>query len=98
MLNWADLCCLLTVLMGPLAGFGAAYAQKAGWGVIISFTLGGLLLGVGVAFGFSKMSYSVLRSKKLPGVAQAILYLLTPLTGLLIVLFLPVFLADIIYK
>ena len=98
MLNWADLCYLLTIFMGTVNGFGAGFAQKAGWGVVISFTIGGLLLGISLGFVFSKMAYAILGSKKLPGTARTVLYILTPFTGLLVVVFIPVFLADVIYR
>jgi len=89
---------LLTIFIGTVNGFGAAFAQKVGWGVVTSFTIGGLLLGIGVGFIFSKMAYALLRSKRLPGTAQTILYIFTPFAGLLVVVFIPVFLADVIYR
>ena len=60
MLNWADLCTLLTLLVSAFTGATAAHTQKAGWVAITIFAIVGFFLGAAFAFGASKLAYSAL--------------------------------------
>ena len=66
MLNWSDLCSLLSCLSGAVTAALAAHAQKAGWIAVIIFAIGGLLLAGASAFGASKLAYWALARSSLP--------------------------------
>jgi uncharacterized membrane-anchored protein len=86
MLNWADLCSLLTVFMSTLTGVVAAHDQKAGWWAVISFAVVGFLLGYAFAFLGSKLAYAALHRSLLPrgqretvaSISYGFLYMLVP--------------------
>jgi hypothetical protein len=85
MLNWSDLCSLLTVLFGGIAGAAAAHDQKASWFVVALFAIGGLLLGRAFAFGASKLAYFALARSSSPAGERpgyTFLYLAVPILSL----------------
>jgi hypothetical protein len=84
--------------MGAVNGFVASYAQKAGWFAVTCFTIGGILLGIGLGFVCGKMAYAILMSKRLSDTARACFYFLAPLTGLLAAVFIPTLVVDFIYR
>jgi hypothetical protein len=97
MLNWTDLCGLLMLLAGPVSGFGAAHQHKAGITSLVLFTIIGLIVGVGLGQVSSKLAYSVLRSKTLPGGLQFFVYMFVPMAFLFAVLLVPALLVMMIY-
>jgi len=97
-MNLPDFTFLLVVLVGPILGWGAAHGEKAGTGAIVLFTLGGLLLGLGMGGLSSKLSYSVLMEKKLSDGLRLFVSMLIPFLSLLVVLFVPFWLAWVIFE
>ncbi len=86
MLNVADLGALLAIVAGGLAGVGAAREQGVGWPVVF-FAFLGLLVGLAVGVGGSKLAYAALarasarhgQRDTLGNYAFGCFYMLTPL-------------------
>lgn len=97
MLNFNDLCVLLMILAGPVSGFCAAHAYKAGAAALLLFVLIGLSGGIGFGLVSSKLAYSVLDSKKRNVNMQLLLYMLIPFASLLAVIAVPALLAAMVY-
>ena len=96
MLNFADLLMLLTVLVGPVSGFGAAHAHKAEVAAIVLFAVGGLGLGIALAVLANRWAYRALHSKS--GDAGGLLaYTAIPFAGMLVAAVVPIFVAELVY-
>src|SRR5207237_9382809 len=98
MLNWADLSVLVIILAGPFSGVCAAHDEKAGLVAIILFGLIGLFLGIAVGWVSRRLAYSYLCSKTLHPGAALLLYAIVPMFLLLLVIFVPYFLATAVYE
>ena len=78
-MNWADMCFLMTILVGAMGGFVGARTAHAGVATTVVCAFGGLLVGFGLGAVSNLMAYSILRSKRLPVSGRATLYLLVPM-------------------
>lgn len=85
------------LLAGPASGFCAAHQHKAGIASLVLFTIFGLIVGGGLGQVSSKLSYSALRSKTLPGGLQPFVYMFIPTAFLLAVALVPALLVMMIY-
>jgi hypothetical protein len=97
MLNFADLFGLLIILVGPISGFGAAHAHKAGVASAVLFAFVGLAIAIGVGKLSHKYAYAALSSKTMSAGLQCIVYMFVPFFGLLAATLLPFLLAEIFY-
>jgi hypothetical protein len=97
MLNFADLFGLLIVLVGPVSGFGAAHAHKAGKLSAILFAFVGLAVAIGVGKVSHKYAYAALSSKTMAAGVQCLVHMLVPFLGLLAAALLPFLLAGFFY-
>ena len=80
MLNLSSFgCAIVTPIAGALGGMGGARAGKAGLWVVVLFTLGGLLVGVGFGMYSLGLANSALGSKR-PGAPVA--YVLVPMLSI----------------
>ena len=90
MLNLADLGSILGVIAGAMTGFGVAREMKPGWVVATIFAVTGLLLGLVIALGISKLSYAALARSCPPHgkpatastIAYGFLYAITPVISM----------------
>ena len=90
MLNLADLGSILGVIAGAMTGFGVARELKPGWVAATIFAVIGLLLGLVVALGISKLSYAALARSCPPHgkpatasmIAFRFLYAITPVLSM----------------
>lgn len=97
MLNFADLFGLLIILAGPVSGFVAAYAHKAGLASAISFAFAGLAVAIGVGKFSHKYAYAALNSKTMSAGGKCLIYMCVPFLGLLAAVLLPCLLAEVYY-
>jgi len=97
MLNAADFSLLMMTLIGPVSGFGAAHAHKAGVPAAILFALGGLGLGISLGIVANKCAYRVLDSKRLTSGLVFFVYLGVLLVGILVVALVPFLVAEVVY-
>jgi hypothetical protein len=98
MLNLADLSLLLMVLAGPLCGFFAAQAHRAGIPSIILFSLGGLTVGIFLGRTSNRLAYSVLGWKRLSAGLLLLLYTAILLGSLLVVIAVPFWVAESVWS
>lgn len=97
MLNFADLCGLLIILVGPISGFGAALAHKAGMLSAILFAFVGFAVAISVGKASHKYAYAALSSKTMSAGLRCLVYMFVPFIGLLAAALLPFVLVKMIY-
>jgi hypothetical protein len=85
MVNWSSFGCgIVTPLAGALGGMGGAREGKAGLLVVVLFTLGGLLIGIGVGVYSLGLANSALKSKR---PAAPVAYMIVPMLSFLVAMF-----------
>lgn len=97
MWNWADLCWLMTLLMGPLCGFTVAASYKADTSSAIFFAVVCFVVSYGIARVSRKYAYAMLEAKKLSDTAVLVFYILIPPLGLLAATLLHFIFAEVVF-
>ena len=96
MVTWADLCGLLMVVGGSLAGMVAARDCGASTPIMVLSSFAGFVFALVVGEVSARAAFSVLRSESLSIGWSLALYMVIPVPGLGLVVFGPIVVAEMV--